>query len=106
MYKRVTCPKGSLVLWDSRIIHCGVESVRGREKQNFRAVCYVSYGPRAHASAKDLVKKRKAFEDLRMTTHWAAKPKLFGKNPRTYGGVVPDVPEPKKPKLTPLGAGF
>jgi ectoine hydroxylase-related dioxygenase (phytanoyl-CoA dioxygenase family) len=27
--KKIMCPKGSLVLWDSRTIHCGVEALKG-----------------------------------------------------------------------------
>jgi hypothetical protein len=41
--------------------------------------------PRNFASAKNLEKRKKAFNDLRMTSHWPNKPKLFTKFPRTYG---------------------
>ena len=56
-----------------------------------------------------LNKKRKAFKDLRMTSHWPHKPKLFPKNPRTYGNPLPNITQVKEPKLTELGyrlAGF
>ena len=43
------------------------------------------------------------FNELRMTTHWPHKPKLFPKNPRTYGGPLPDVTDVEKPELTELG---
>ncbi len=110
--KRVSmkCPKGSLVLWDSRTMHCGQEPVRNRPKPNHRCVAYVCMVPRALATAKNIKKKRDAFNDKRTTSHWPQYSKVFAKRPRTYGkpilikeGVLPD------PKLTPLGlklAGF
>jgi ectoine hydroxylase-related dioxygenase (phytanoyl-CoA dioxygenase family) len=107
--KRIKCPKGSLVLWDSRTIHCGSEAIRSRKKPNFRNVVYVCYEPRSHCKEKMLEKKRKAFEEMRMTSHWPCKIKLFPKNPRTYGGPIYQVEELPKPVLTDLGkklAGF
>ena len=34
-YKKIMCPKGSIVFWDSRTIHCGVEPNRSRDKDKF-----------------------------------------------------------------------
>ena len=88
--KRIKCNAGDMVFWDSRTIHCGTEPIKTRNKQNLR-------------------KKRKALDQLRMTTHWPHKPKLFPVNPRTYGGPLPNVTPVPKPELTELGkkiAGF
>mgnify|MGYP003654841920 FL=1 len=107
--KRIKCPKGSLILWDSRTIHCGVEALKGREKKNFRSIIYLCMTPRSKCPVKDLEKKKKAFEEMRMTTHWPHKPKLFPKMPRTYGNVIPPVEDISPPVLTELGrklAGF
>lgn len=100
---RIACPKGSIVLWDSRTIHCGAGPIRGRIQPNYRAVVYVCYQPRAHATEKDLAKKRKVFEQQRMTSHWAIKSKMFGKAPRTYGKSLPLVTPISPPVLTELG---
>jgi ectoine hydroxylase-related dioxygenase (phytanoyl-CoA dioxygenase family) len=62
--KRIKCPKGSLVLWDSRTIHCGSECLKSRATFNFRNVVYVCYEPRTRCTEKNLIKKRKAFEEL------------------------------------------
>ena len=108
-YKNIKCPKGALVFWDSRTIHCGVEAVTTREKPNFRAIVYLCYMPRALCTAANLKKKQKALEELRATSHWPSKPTLFGKSPRTYGGEMPVVTSVKKPVLNELGlrlAGF
>ena len=107
--KRIKCPKGSLVLWDSRTIHCGSEALKTREKPNFRNVAYVCYEPRKNSTEKMLEKKRDAFNNKRMTSHWPCKVKLFPKSPRTYGGPVYEVKEMPTPVLSELGrklAGF
>jgi len=107
--KKICCPAGSMVFWDSRTIHCGTEPMKKRENKNLRNVAYICMTPRDRASDAMLNKKRKAFKDLRMTSHWPHKPKLFPKNPRTYGNPLPNITEVKEPKLTELGyrlAGF
>lgn len=107
--RRIKCPRGSLVLWDSRTIHCGTEAMRSRTTPNMRAVVYVCYQPKSLSTPKQMVKKRKAFEDMRMTSHWPAKVKLFPKKPRTYGNPLPEITPISPPNLTELGkslAGF
>lgn len=99
--KYIECPKGSLVLWDSRTVHAGRQPLKGRAKPKNRAVCYISMQPQDRLSAKDRDKKVKALLDLRMTTHWAAdNVKLFGKRPNTYGKPLPAIPEFDPPHLT------
>ena len=108
-YKNIKCPKGSLVFWDSRTIHCGIEAVKTRLKPNFRAIIYLCYMPRQLCSKANLKKKQKAFEELRATSHWPCKPTLFGKSPRTYGGELPVITPIHAPTVSGLGkqlAGF
>ena len=108
-YKKIKCPKGSLVVWDSRTIHCGVEPNKGRLFPNFRAIIYICYMPRQYSTEKDLKKKQIAFENLRMTSHWPCKIKLFPKNPRTYGKNLPKINIINHPILNNIGyklAGF
>lgn len=81
----IKCPKGSLVLWDSRLIHCGKEPKQSRLIPNTRQVVYISYQPKSLCSEANLRKRKKAFDEMRMTGHSAAFPILFNKNPRTYG---------------------
>jgi len=101
--KRIKCPKGSLVLWDSRTIHCGVEAIKSRKSPNFRNIVYVCYEPRENSDDKNLAKKIKAFEERRMTSHWPANIKLFSKKPRTYGGEIYEVEKLPDPVLSELG---
>ena len=103
VYKKIKCPKGSLVFWDSRTIHCGSEAMKTREKPNIRAIIYLCYMPRSLCSKVNLEKKKKAFDEMRTTNHWASKPKLFGKHPRTYGGPLPEITPIHRPLLNKLG---
>lgn len=99
----IVCNAGSIVLWDSRVIHFGREPIKGREKPCLRNVVYVCMTPRTWAKKKDLVKKIKMFEDGRMSTHWPHRPKLFGKLPRLYGKELKPIGTLEKPVLTRLG---
>jgi len=108
-YKNIKCPKGCLVVWDSRTIHCGVEAIKTRLQPNFRAIVYLCYMPREVCSKANLKKKQKAFEELRTTSHWPSNPTLFGKSPRTYGGELPVITPINPPPMNGLGmrlAGF
>jgi hypothetical protein len=105
----VRASQGSIVLWDSRTIHQGKEPEKSREIANFRMISYICMLPRSMATEKALIKKRKAFDDLRVTNHWPNAPKLFPKTPRTYGGDLPEFNPIHKPELTDVGkklAGF
>jgi hypothetical protein len=101
--KRIKCPKGSLVLWDSRTIHCGGEALKTRAQQNIRNVVYVCYEPKNHCEPKKILKKIKAFEEMRMTSHWPCKATLFPKMPRTYGAPVCEITKLTAPILNDIG---
>lgn len=102
----VTCPAGSLVLWDSRTIHFGRESLKSRAEPNFRCIVYVCMVPRSKVTKPSIFKRRQeAFENRRMTSHWPNKCLLFAKQPRTWGRDIqlPKVDPFPEPVLTPLG---
>ena len=98
----IKCPAGSLVLWDSRTIHCGKEPEKTRGNPNYRCVAYVCYTPRNLASDSVLSKKIKAWKDLRTTSHWPHKPKLFPLKPHTYGKPLPQIVQIPKPQINDL----
>jgi hypothetical protein len=101
-YQKITCPKGSLVFWDSRTIHCGSEAMRGREMPNFRAIIYLCYLPRSLFSKKNIEKRITAHSELRTTNHWGNK--LFSKNPSTYhNAILPDIKQINPPTITEIG---
>lgn len=105
---------GDLVLWSSKTVHSGIPAVRPEVPVDpstvfLRGVVYVSYQPKALATAADIKKKIKAFDELRNTTHDAAAGvTLFQKAPHTYGRSCDTVIRPvsQKPVLTPLGASL
>lgn len=106
-YTYVKVPKGSVVFWDSRLIHCGVEPSKDREYPNFRAVVYLCYTPTTTFSKRELEKRKLMLANLRMTTHGGKK--MFPKTPRTYGGDIPQITAISAPELSDLGkslAGF
>jgi hypothetical protein len=49
-----------------------------------------------------LSKKIKAWNDLRSTSHWPHKPKLFPLHPHTYGKPLPDIVQIPKPLINDL----
>lgn len=97
---KIKCPKGSLVLWDSRTIHCGSQPMKGRINHDFRMVVYLCYQPRDKATKKQLEKRRKAFEELRTTSHWVLNCKLNAINPRSYGRELPKITPIDKPNVS------
>lgn len=50
-----------------------------------------------------LNKKINAWKDLRTTSHWPHKPKLFPLNPHTYGKPLPEIVQISKPQINDLG---
>lgn len=108
-YKNIKCPKGSLVVWDSRTIHCGINASKNRTVPNMRSVIYLCYMPRSMCNESNLKKKRKAFCELRATSHYPCNIKLFSKTPHTYGAPIPIIKPIESPVLNDLGkklAGF
>ncbi len=101
--KNIKCPKGSLVFWDSRTIHCGIEADVRRTIPNIRAVIYLCYMPRSLCNEANLKKKQKAFNENRTTNHYPCKITLFPKEPRTYGGILPTITPIENPILDDLG---
>jgi hypothetical protein len=97
----VECPKGSMVLWESRTVHAGRSAVKGRPVPRNRMVAYISMMPSSMLKKHEIVKKQQAILNGRLTNHWAAKHiKLFAKNPRTYGAALPPTVAFEPPKLT------
>lgn len=101
--KSIMCPAGSMVLWSSQTAHQGQEPLKERLQPNERAIVYLCYTPRSRATKANLKKKIKAFEEMRTTSHWPHKIKLFPKNPRTYGGPVPNITALPAPVVSDLG---
>jgi len=101
----VKATAGSLILWDSRTLHQGIEPRKDREgKDTIRCVVYVCYLPRSHSDSSELQKKIDIFKEGRMTSHWPTPVHMFDKHPKLFGNQkLPTVTYPPKPVLTDLG---
>jgi ectoine hydroxylase-related dioxygenase (phytanoyl-CoA dioxygenase family) len=82
--RRIKCPAGSMVLWDSRTAHSGVHGKR----KNLRNVVYLCYLPAELCSAPALLAKRRAVFDkeagdayLRTYSHRPDKMRVFSLYP-------------------------
>lgn len=76
--RRLSCPRGSLILWDSRTIHCGSEPLRGRPNPNhWRSVVYVCMTARNLCDKKNMALRKKAFQELATTSHWPHRVNIF-----------------------------
>lgn len=102
---RITCPRGSMVLWDSRMLHDGSQPIRGRPKPNIRSVIYVCMLPTHRISEFSGTKKtfiKKSLEMVaggRTSNHWPQRRLMENKQPSTrFGGKTEDpgfwYPEP------------
>jgi hypothetical protein len=71
---------GSMMLWDSRTFHQGIEPMMNRQTENFRMAIYITMMPRLTITDPNaLIKKNKAFKNLRITSHWANGVFIFPK---------------------------
>ncbi|CAN0320047.1 unnamed protein product, partial [Pylaiella littoralis] len=68
----VTCPKGGLVLWDSRAIHANTKP----GNPGFRYTTFVCMTPRSHLTSSRAKRRRDAFENDRTTSHWPNRMRL------------------------------
>ncbi|KAI9209464.1 uncharacterized protein BJ171DRAFT_454429 [Polychytrium aggregatum] len=97
----VQAAAGSLVLWDSRLVHEGgsvlPQSLRAMPS-NPRMVFYVCMVPRERASQTDLQKRIEAFKNLQTTSHYPVPVRSFGP-PRSHRSLNPV----RRPLLTPQG---
>ena len=100
----IECPKGSMVLWESRTVHAGRHAVMGRPVARNRMVAYISMLPISKLKKHEIVKKQQALIQGRLTSHWAAgRVKLFSKNPGPYSKALKP-PKPYQPPLLTLRA--
>lgn len=61
--KRLIVPKGSMILWDSRTIHCNCAPTK--DGTNFRYTIFICMTPRKLCNTKNLEKKIKSFSRVK-----------------------------------------
>jgi len=97
---KVCAKAGDMILWDSRTVHY---ATRPTGKRN-RSVIYICMTPAEWAHETAIKKKKKAFADKRMTTHWPHCPILFPVKPRSYGKKEVETHFPVSRKLATLNS--
>lgn len=107
-FRRIRCPRGSLVLWDSRLIHQGAQPVLGRARPKLQATAFLCYLPAAAApSSRDLKMYRaQAFDSCRTTSYQPFPLKMHAKQPQYRGnpGLADSIVRiTRPPRLTPIG---
>jgi len=65
----IKCKAGSLVIWDSRLIHCEIKPKRGRLNPNVKNIAYLSYVPKNYVSANFINNNINNFENMRTYEH-------------------------------------
>ncbi|CAL1538031.1 unnamed protein product [Lymnaea stagnalis] len=98
--KRVACPKGGLLLWDSRLLHANARPVRGRSHPGrWRFVIFVCMTPAAWATPVDLEAKVKAYNSLSLTGHWPSSGIVTFSSELKEGSVPDPCPLQKLPEV-------
>lgn len=91
----IIAKKGSLIIWTSSTIHCAQLQV---EAKTPRCIVYVSYRPREELDKRTINRRKKAFEENRVTNHWISKmfPKISLHVPKYDEKVLDLVKNPQK----------
>jgi len=107
---QLTCSAGSLIIWDSRLVHCNKVPDQIRSKPNYRCVQYMSYAPKPKLvdDFDQIIKKRvEGFYTMKTSNHYAARATFFPDLPQTYrlrGDSLDDIITPLDlPVLNELG---
>lgn len=87
---KINLEPGQICFWSSKTAHFNCQP----QSESLRMAAYVSMMPRKGCDDATLEKRIKAFEDRRLTNHWAVG-KQFSINPKNsrYGSKNPRAPE-------------
>ena len=103
--KAIKCPAGSLVIWDSRTVHCGMGPIKDRKNNNFRCISYLSYSPRSKCDEGILKEKIIGFNKMKTSNHYANRATFFQTLSNKYSKYdINELVTPlEKPVLNELG---
>ncbi|KAL5009711.1 hypothetical protein ScPMuIL_012016 [Solemya velum] len=88
---KVPCPKGGMLLWDSRLVHDNAQPEFKRpHTDRWRFVVFVCMAPAQWANQEDIGKKHKCYKEMLMTSHWPGQGmKIFAEHLPRIPGVGP-----------------
>lgn len=87
---RVAAPKGSMVLWDSRLVHANARPIQDRKHPRWRYCVFVCMTPAIWANDEDMLLKKSAYNDVLMTSHWASQGIRTGQKYQPSGDIFYD----------------
>lgn len=68
---KIVASAGSLILWDSRTIHCNRAATANQLNKDRPGMCvFVCYTPKKWCNQEVLIKKQEAFKKVAFTSHW------------------------------------
>ena len=85
---KVQTKTGDFILWDSRIVHANTAPINKGDERYERVCVYVCMRKRSDANKRTINRRKKAFDELRSTTHNPAKFKLFEKDLGRWGELT------------------
>ena len=74
--REITCPAGSLVIWDSRLVHYGRKPKRCRMHKNTKCIAYLSYSNKSR-DPTIIDKKIIGFNSMLTSNHYAHRASFF-----------------------------
>mgnify|MGYP003984477207 FL=1 len=101
--EQMICPAKSLVLWDSRLVHCGLKPKRSRTIENTRCITYISYSPKQRIDEEKLKEKIYGYEHMLTSNHYAHNPSFFSTLPTNHNIITDYVVPIDPPILSQLG---
>jgi hypothetical protein len=99
----IMCPSKSLIIWDSRLVHCGIGPKKERKVENTRCISYISYSNKNKISDEQLNCKKMAFENMITSNHYAHNPNYINTLPPHHDNIENYVVPINPPVLTDLG---
>ena len=99
---RIPVSEGSVLLWDSRLVHDGAAPIEGRTNNTrWRHVNFVSMTPAKWASEEDLMKKQDHYYNMLTSRHWSSMGVSCFKSPKSVYDIkeMPDIAKTDEAKL-------
>lgn len=91
------CPAGSMVIWDSRLVHYGGKPRRGRANKNTKCTAYLSYSPSYMIDEPTRNQKIHGFLNKLTSNHYAHRASFFEQ------GSMIDINPLDTPQLSEIG---
>lgn len=100
---QMKCKAGSLVIWDSRVVHTPVKVNKSRTKINTRCIAYLSYSKKDKITEEKQIEKINAFENMYTSNHYAHNPNFFNELPPNHTKIEDYVTQIDFPVLSRIG---